>query len=85
MTKHPEKILTLNDIPVREPGAARYVPSFNATGSWDVVMYPSAGQSSVIDSKPNFQSAVRSCMRWQKRENTSVAAENKRREKNVAA
>lgn len=72
MTKHPEKRLTLSDMPVAVAGAARYTIRFCLTGGVDVVMIPTEGLWSCVDHKPTEQAAFRSAIRLQKRENAAV-------------
>lgn len=72
MTKHPAETLTFKDLPTPVAGAASYSISSCPTGGYDVVMFDTDAVRSTIEHKPNQQAALRSAIRWQKRENAAV-------------
>lgn len=72
VTKYPEKSVAATDIPSPVKGATSYSYRRNETGGYNILMYDRAIPS-VIDHKPNEQSAIRATIRWQKKENAAVA------------
>ncbi len=75
MTQHPEKRLTLSDIPARVPGGNRYTLRYVPTGGVDIIEIPGGeGLARCVDHKPNEQSAIRAAIRLQKRANAKVLA-----------
>lgn len=77
MTKAPPATLTFKDMPAPVAGAASYSISSVPTGGYDVVMFDTEAVRSTIEHKPNQQSALRSAIRWQKRENAAVTKARK--------